>query len=116
MTYNPAATISGHVAVHLQLLAKLAMEEDGVDSTESVSICQMLGTVLRVWEHSAPCMEKKKLPEMILPPHWMGELLVSISNLCVSYPDLQKSLLPGTPDYSVPYPSPLYPLLHRYWT
>lgn len=60
MTYNPAATISGHVAVHLQLLAKLTMEEDGVDSTESISICQMLGTVLRMWEHSAPYMGKKE--------------------------------------------------------
>lgn len=58
-TYNPATPVRGHVAVHLQLLAQLSMEEDGVDAAQSVPIHQMLGTVLRMGEHPAPCTGKE---------------------------------------------------------
>lgn len=58
-TYNPATPVRGHVAVHLELLAGLSVEEDGVDPTQSVAIHQVLGTVLRVREHPAPCTGKE---------------------------------------------------------
>lgn len=58
-TYNPAAPVRGHVAEHLELLAGLSVEEDGVDPAQSVAIHQMLGTVLRMREHPAPCTGKE---------------------------------------------------------
>lgn len=58
-TYDPAAPVRGHVAVHLQLLAALPVEEDGVNATQGVSVHQVLGAVLRVREHPATCTGKE---------------------------------------------------------
>lgn len=58
-TYDPAAPVRGHVAVHLQLLASLPVEEDGVHPAQGVSVHQMLGAVLRVREHPATCTGKE---------------------------------------------------------
>lgn len=60
-TYDPATAVHRHVTVHLQLLASLPVEEDGVNPTQGVSIHQMLGAVLRVREHPATCAGKEAI-------------------------------------------------------
>lgn len=80
-TYDPAPAVCGHVTVHLKLLAQLPIEEDGVDSTQRVSIHQVLGTVLRVSEHPAPCTGKEAIstkrcsPQLSIRARWVSGAL-----------------------------------------
>lgn len=74
-TYDPATPVCGHVAVYWQLLAQLPIEEDGVDSTQSVSVHQMLGTVLRMREYSAPCARKEAISRKDPFSHYVREPL-----------------------------------------
>lgn len=55
LAYNPSAPICGHVAVHLHPLANISIDGDSVDSAQSVSIHQMLGTILRISKHASSC-------------------------------------------------------------
>lgn len=78
-THNPSTSISGHVTVHLHPLAKLPVDGDGVDTTQRISIHQVLGTVLRVSKDTATCKVEIKEAKFkqsntlltCLGPYWL---------------------------------------------
>lgn len=46
LTHYPAASVGGHVAVNLHTLAEVSVDIDGVDSTQRLSVQEVLCTVL----------------------------------------------------------------------
>lgn len=50
MTHDPAAAVRVHVAVHLQGLAGVPMQVDGVQAAGDVAVLLDLTAVRRVWE------------------------------------------------------------------
>lgn len=59
-THNPSTSISGHVTVDLHPLAQVAVDGDGVDAAQGVSVHQVLGAVLRVSKDTTTCRRKFK--------------------------------------------------------
>lgn len=57
MTYNPPSFISRHVTVHLHTLAGVSVNVNGVDAAQSLSIQQVLGTILRCCKQTTPWKE-----------------------------------------------------------
>lgn len=60
VTYNPASFISGHVTVHLHTLAGVSVDVNGVDAAQSLSIQQVLGTILRCCKQTTPWREAEE--------------------------------------------------------
>lgn len=50
MTHNPATSIRVHVTVHLQGLAGVPVQVDGVEATGDVAVLLNLTAVRRVWK------------------------------------------------------------------
>lgn len=46
LTHYPAASVGGHVAVNLHTLAEVSVDVDGVNSTQRLSIQEVLRTIL----------------------------------------------------------------------
>lgn len=59
-TYNPASFIRSHVTVHLHTLARVSVNVNGVDPAESLSIQQVLGTILGCCKKATPWKKKRK--------------------------------------------------------
>lgn len=58
-THNPATAVCAHVTEHLHPLAEVPVDGDGVDTTQCVSVHQVLGTVLRVGKDTATYKRNK---------------------------------------------------------
>lgn len=57
LTHDPAPIVSGHVAVHLDALAGVSVNVNGVNAAQSLAVQEVLGAVLRRGKQTAPWKE-----------------------------------------------------------
>lgn len=57
LTHDPAPIVRGHVAVHLDALARVSVNVNGVNAAQSLAVQKVLGAVLRRGKQTAPWKE-----------------------------------------------------------